>query len=92
MPASRVAWRWLSLKYAGTVITALLTIVSSSCSTLAFNALRIKELSSMLSARIDKVDKRIEEAEAKLAMWINRGVGVWALAVTLFTAYKAFIN
>lgn len=56
------------------------------------NGRSIKELNSMLSARIDKVDKRIEEAEAKLAMWINRGVGVWALAVTLFTAYKAFIN
>ena len=25
-PASLVAWRWASLKYAGTVITALLTL------------------------------------------------------------------
>ncbi len=26
LPASLVAWRWLSLKYAGTVITASLTV------------------------------------------------------------------
>ena len=37
-PASRVAWRWLSLKYAGTVTTAF-SIASPKCrSARSFNA------------------------------------------------------
>ena len=56
------------------------------------NQKSIKEVSLMLSARIDKVDHRVEEAEIKLAMWINRGIGVWAFALTLFTVYKAFVH
>ena len=56
------------------------------------NQKAIKEVSLMLSARIDKVEVRVGETEVKLAMWINRGIGVWAFALTLFTVYKAFVH
>ena len=56
------------------------------------NQKAIKEVSLMLSARIDKVEVRVGETEIKLAMWINRGIGVWAFALTLFTVYKAFVH
>lgn len=29
-------------------------------------------------------------ADRKLDQWINRGIGVWALAVTIFAIFKAF--
>ena len=35
-PASLVAWRWLSLKYAGTVITAWLTVSPRNASAVSF--------------------------------------------------------
>ncbi len=57
------------------------------------NSKMTKEVSEKLAFRIEQVDSkvstRVELLEIKLAMWINRGIGVWALAVTLFTVYKA---
>lgn len=57
------------------------------------NSKLTKEVSEKLTLRLDQVDAkvttRVELLEIKLAMWINRGIGVWALAVTLFTIYKA---
>ncbi len=41
MPASLVAWRWSSLKYAGTVITAESTVSPSFASASAFSFCRI---------------------------------------------------
>jgi hypothetical protein len=40
-PASRVAWRWLSLKYAGTVMTTLWTASPNAASARRFNSLRM---------------------------------------------------
>lgn len=54
------------------------------------HALEVKRLEADLAHAEDKLADRIELGEVKLAMWINRGIGVWALAVTLFTVYKAF--
>lgn len=33
---------------------------------------------------------RVSTFEKKLDMWINRGVGVWALAATALTLYQTF--
>ncbi len=43
LPASLVAWRWLSSKYAGTVITASLTLSPRYCSTVFLILPRIKD-------------------------------------------------
>ena len=40
VPASFVAWRWLSLKYAGTVMTACVTDSPNFASASAFNFCR----------------------------------------------------
>ena len=40
-PASLVAWRWLSLKFAGTVITALVTAWPSRDSAMHLSSRRI---------------------------------------------------
>lgn len=34
--------------------------------------------------------ERVSESEKKLAMWINRGIGVWAVAVCIASLYKLF--
>ena len=46
MPASLVAWRWSSLKYAGTVMTALSTVSPRYASASAFSFCRIIALIS----------------------------------------------
>lgn len=51
----------------------------------------VEERQSVQSLAISSLTTRITVLEQKLDMWINRGVGVWALAATLFTAYKMFI-
>jgi hypothetical protein len=33
---------------------------------------------------------RIETSEKLLAQWINRGMGIWALAITLWAMYQFF--
>ncbi len=57
------------------------------------NSNELKDVRENLTARLEateaKLTERVVLAEVKLAMWINRGIGVWALAVTLFTVYKA---
>lgn len=54
----------------------------------AVQALAIIENAKTIHGVESKLTGRIEATEVKLAMWINRGIGVWALAVTLFTVYK----
>lgn len=65
----------------------------------AVQALAIVEntkISERIVIRMTDVESRllhrIEAGEVKLAMWINRGIGVWALAATLFTVYKALVR
>ena len=45
-PASLVAWRWLSEKYAGTVMTACVTVSPRYASASAFSFMRIMALMS----------------------------------------------
>lgn len=56
----------------------------------------IEERQSSQGERIGKVEARITAAEAvaiagerKTDQWINRGIGVWALAAILFAVYKS---
>lgn len=51
----------------------------------------VEERQANQGERIGKVEQRISAVEAttnkidkKLEMWVNRGIGVWGLAVTLF--------
>lgn len=50
-----------------------------------------EERQSVQSLALSSLTTRVTILEQKLDMWINRGVGVWALAATLFTLYKAFL-
>jgi hypothetical protein len=60
--------------------------------TVAINKLvLVEERQSVQALSITSLTARITILEQKLDMWINRGVGVWALAATLFTLYKAFV-
>jgi len=47
-----------------------------------------EERQAVQAIAINSVVARVTILEQKLDMWINRGVGVWALAATLFTIYK----
>lgn len=56
----------------------------------------IEERQSAQGARISLVEKRIStletaqrSTEAKVDMWVNRGIGAWALAATVFAALKS---
>ena len=51
-----------------------------------------EERQSVQAVSISSLTTRVSILEQKLDMWINRGVGVWALAVTIFTLYKAFVH
>lgn len=68
----------------------------------AVQALAIAETARTLAVVEDKLTLRVDTLEDKLLalvsatdkkldMWINRGVGVWALAGTLFAGYKTFM-
>ena len=57
----------------------------------------IEERQSAQGIRIGTVEDRIVSVEnaqratdAKVDMWINRGIGAWAIAATLFAALKTF--
>ena len=57
----------------------------------------IEERQTAQGARIVLVEGRITTVEiaqratdAKVDMWINRGIGAWAIAATLFAALKTF--
>ena len=52
----------------------------------------VEERLSNQGERIGQVEQRIaanevhaQKIDRKLEMWVNRGIGVWGLAVTLFT-------
>ena len=61
--------------------------------TVAINKLvLVEERQSVQSLAISSLTTRVTILEQKLDMWINRGVGVWALAATLFTVYKTLMN
>jgi hypothetical protein len=55
----------------------------------------VEERQQVQSARMDKFDGRMDKLQAnhetvdrKLERWINRGVGVWALAAALVAGLK----
>lgn len=55
----------------------------------------IEERQSAQGVRIGAVEKRVITVEAaqratdkKVDMWINRGIGAWAIAATLFAVLK----
>lgn len=55
----------------------------------------VEERLSNQGERIGRVEQRIAVTESshtkldrKVEMWINRGIGVWGLAVTLFAAIQ----
>ena len=57
----------------------------------------IEERQSAQGVRIGAVEERVITVEAaqratdkKVDMWINRGIGAWAIAATLFAALKTF--
>lgn len=61
--------------------------------TVAINKLvLVEERQSVQSLAITSLTARITILEQKLDMWINRGVGIWAFATTLFVVFKTFIN
>lgn len=49
-----------------------------------------EERQSVQALAISAIVTRVTITEQKLDMWINRGIGVWALAMTAFTFYKAY--
>lgn len=59
--------------------------------TYAINKLVLfEERQAVQALAITALTARTYTIEQKLDKWINRGIGVWALAVTLFTIFKAF--
>jgi hypothetical protein len=52
----------------------------------------VEERQSVQSLAISSLTSRVTILEQKLDMWINRGVGAWAIAATLFTVYKTFMH
>lgn len=57
----------------------------------------IEERQTAQAARIGQLEARVSECEssqrvtdAKVDMWINRGIGAWALAATVFSVLKTF--
>lgn len=57
----------------------------------------IEERQTTQGGRIGLVEQRVAALEAKqdttdrkVDMWINRGIGVWALAATGFAIFKTF--
>lgn len=63
------------------------------------NLIRVEERQSNMSGRIDLLDGRIEANEkevqavkTKVDKWVNRGVGAWAVAATLFALVKLYLE
>ena len=51
-----------------------------------------EERQSVQAAAITSLTTRVESTERKLDMWVNRGIGVWAFAVSAFTLFKSFYH
>ncbi len=56
-----------------------------------------EERQAMQGQRIGKVEERLAAAEAaasaidrKVDSWINRGIGGWAIVITVWSLYQAF--
>jgi hypothetical protein len=49
-----------------------------------------EERQSVQSLAITSLANRTDDVEKKLDMWINRGVGAWAIAATALTLYQTF--
>ena len=45
-----------------------------------------------LETELGVLRSKIEESDKKMERWINRGVGVWAVAVALFTFFQTFVK
>jgi hypothetical protein len=57
----------------------------------------IEERQSTQAERIGKIEADITvltaaqgRTERAVSMWVNRGIGVWGLAVALFTVFQVF--
>lgn len=48
-----------------------------------------EERQSVQSLAITRLADRTDDVEKKLDMWVNRGVGAWAIAAIAFTIYQA---
>jgi hypothetical protein len=46
---------------------------------------KIEGIEKSLQEKIETIDKKVDR-------WINRGIGVWALAVALFTIFQTFVK
>lgn len=58
---------------------------------------RVEERQHTHGVRIGSLEERLgsnesltRQVDAKLDRWINRGIGVWGLAVLIWTAYVGF--
>lgn len=43
-----------------------------------------------VEVRISAVEKSVQDTDKKVDKWINRGIGAWALAATVFGLLKTF--
>jgi hypothetical protein len=50
-----------------------------------------EERQAVMASSLATLTQRVTEAEQKLAMWVNRGVGAWALVGAVFALYKTFL-
>ena len=50
-----------------------------------------EERQAVQALAITSLSTRVSAAEQKLDMWVNRGIGVWALAVAALAAYRVFV-
>ena len=46
---------------------------------------------AVLTAKLDASDQKADATNAKLDMWINRGIGVWAVVGSAGFIWKTFI-
>lgn len=51
-----------------------------------------EERQSVQALALTALTERVTTAEQKLDMWINRGIGVWGLAATIFAVYKTTLG
>lgn len=49
-----------------------------------------EERQTVQAAAIITLTASLSDVKQKLDMWINRGIGVWALAASLMAVYKVF--
>lgn len=45
---------------------------------------------SFLEERTQRIGSQLQTLEKKVDLWVNRGIGVWAVVVTLYSVYQTF--